>query len=113
MDDAASQILYGPFEEVYALSDVTSQDILWSYAGAEVLLKKDPRQLHIITPGQWTEDNSVPEPFVDYDIGDQVAFTAKSLPRVSIAQQVRIFGISVSVDEEENEKLGQMQLYPG
>lgn len=109
----SSQLAYGPLEEVYSLSDVDQAKTLGAYAAAEILLKYIPRQMYSITPFNWTPDNSVPEPFVDYRIGDQVTFVARQLPRVAINQQVRIFGISVAIDEESNEKLGQLQIYPG
>ena len=66
-----------------------------------------------MTPFNWFPESSVPEPFVEYDLGDQVRFVAKHAARVNVNQQVRIFGISVSIDEEGNEKMGQVQLYPG
>lgn len=111
--DVDSQRLYGPFEEVYSLSDAKSIDILRAYAVGEILLKHVPRQLYSITPFNWTDQNSVPEPFVEYNLGDQVGFVAKQPPRISIDQQVRVFGISVSIDAEGNERLGQLQISPG
>lgn len=110
--DEESQGYYGPFEEVYSLSDAKSLDVLRAYAVGEIALKRNPRQLYSITPFNWTAENSVPEPFVDYDLGDQVGFVAYQEPRISINQQVRIFGISVSIDAEGNEKLGQLQVTP-
>lgn len=111
--DEESQRYYGPFEEVYSLSDAKSIDVLRAYAVGEIALKRFPRQLYTITPFNWTVENSVPEPFVEYDLGDQVRFVAQQPPRISINQQVRVFGISVSIDAEGNEKLGQLQIYPG
>jgi hypothetical protein len=113
VDDDVSQSLYGPFEEVYSLSDVSQTNILSAYAGAEIALKATPRQLFSITPFNWTTKANVPEPFVDYNIGDQVKFVARHLPRVSVNQQVRVFGIALDIDEEGNEKLSQLQIYPG
>ena len=111
--DQASQDIYGPVQEVYALSDVTRAEILGAYANAEIVLKRVPRQIYTITPFRWTDENSVPEPFVNYRLGDQVRFVARSGTRVSINQQVRVFGIQVSIDAESNESLGQLQIYPG
>lgn len=110
-DHDTSMSSYGPFEEVYSISDATSKDVLDAYAYGEIALKAYPRQLNSVTPFNWTDQNSVPEPFVEYDLGDQVRFIAKQPPRISINQAVRIFGISVSIDAEGNEKLGQLQIY--
>jgi hypothetical protein len=108
-----SQSQYGPLEEFSTLSDVTVNSTLQAYASAEVAVKAQPRQLMSLQPFNWTLDGSVPEPFVDYDIGDQVVLVANAPPRIAINQQVRIFGMSFSIDEEDNEKIGPLQIYPG
>jgi hypothetical protein len=113
--DGTSMSLYGPFDEMTSLSDITglnANQILQYYASAEVAVRAYPREMHSITPFSFTPENSVPEPFVDYDLGDQVAFIARNGSRVRVNQQVRIFGISLSIDEEDNERLGQLQIYP-
>lgn len=110
--DIASQQAYGPFEEFASLSDVPETEILASYAQAEVNIRKTPRVMYQVTPFPWTEQNSSPEPFVDYRVGDQVALVARRLPRLDVNQQVRIFGMEVGIDEEGNERLGQLSLYP-
>jgi hypothetical protein len=65
------------------------------------------------TPFPWTDGSSVPEPFVDYRIGDRVRLVAKHDPRIDVNTNVRIFGINVGISEEDNEALGQLQVYPG
>lgn len=114
--DTTSMDLYGPIEEIATLGDLTgsnANNVLQAYAAGEVAIRSLPRQLHSITPFQHTDGGPVPEPFVDYGIGDQVAFIAKHGRRININQQVRIFGLNISIDEEGNEKISSMQIYPG
>lgn len=113
-DDLASQNDYGVFEEVAQLSDVGENSVLSAYSGAEIIFRSRPRIIYAMTPFPFIEGGRVPEPFLEYDIGDKAYLTAKWGKRVNIAgQAVRVFGMSVSIDEEGNEKLGQLQLAPG
>lgn len=113
LDPEGRQRYYGPFEEIYSLSGGNvSEDTMRQYVVGEITLKSDPRQIFMLTPFNWTAENSVPEPFVEYDIGDQVSLVAQQPPRISIEKQVRVFGISVAIDPEGNEKLGQLQVSP-
>lgn len=111
--DTTSQQQYGVMEEYTTLSDVAITGTLQAFASAEVAVRSQPRQLFSMTPFNWTSENAVPEPFVDYDIGDQVSFSAVAPPRIQIAQQVRVFGMQFTIDEEDNERIGQLQIYPG
>lgn len=109
-----SQMSYGLIEEVANISDAQNQGVLRAYAGAEVLLRQQPRVIYTITPFSYTESGRVPEPFVDYDIGDLVYLTAKHGARINVqGQAMRIFGLSVTITEEGNEQIGQLQLSPG
>lgn len=111
--DTASQDAYGPLDEVTTLSDVRSTNILLAYATVEVLVRKDPRIIYSMTPYPYTAKSSVPQPFVDYRLGDQVYFSARQGTRVSIDKQpVRVFGMSLNIDEEGNERMDSLQLTP-
>lgn len=108
-----SQDEYGLFEEVVSLSDVGDVGVLGTYAAGEIYVRYRPRIVYSITPFPFSPGNSVPEPFVDYNVGDRVLLTAKLLPRLTIENQaVRVFGISVTIDEEGNERLGALQTSP-
>ena len=115
--DLASQALYGLIEETVSLPEIGPERemILQYYASAEVALRAQPRIIYTITPFPYAgNEGRVPEPFVDYGIGDKVYFSAHWPPRVDISNQaVRVFGISMTIDEEGNERPGPLQVSPG
>jgi hypothetical protein len=112
-DDAASQALFGLIEESVSLTDARDASILSYYAGAEVALRAQPRVIYSMTPLPWLEGKGIPEPFVDYDLGDKAYFSARWGERIDIQKQaVRVFGISMQIDEEGNERPGPLQLSP-
>lgn len=121
-DDITAMQQVGPLEEMASLSDVVdtvttptgvSQSILWTYSAGEITLRTNPRIIYSLTPFAYTPDGGVPEPFVDYGIGDQVRFTAHPNKRVQISNQaVRVFGMNVTIDDNGAEKLGQLQFTP-
>jgi hypothetical protein len=98
--DDASMAAYGLVEEVVSLSDLTGQSAnnsLGYYASAEVAIRSTPRQIYSFTPFNWHPEGSVPEPFVDYDIGDLVNLGVVSKPRINTKLNVRIFGMSFAI----------------
>jgi hypothetical protein len=113
--DQPSQTAYGFIEEMASLSDLSglnaNQTLLY-YANAEVAIRKTPRQLYSLTPFNWTSGSSVPEPFVDYRIGDVVRLGINAKPRLQTQLGVRVFGMSFNIDEEGNEKIGALQVSP-
>jgi hypothetical protein len=118
-DDPTSQDSVGPLEEQMALTDVGDRIVLSTYAAGEVLIRKDSRQIFAVTPFPFTKGSSVPEPFVDYDLGDRVYMRAILPPRVNVQNAagtgplgVRVFGMGVSIDDNGMERLGQLQLSP-
>lgn len=112
-EDIDSQNDYQLFEEITSLSEVVDPNVLLGYAGAEVVLRRTPRVVYSIAPFPWVPGRT-PEPFADYNVGDMVSFTAKHEPRVSIQNQaVRIFGMSVNITNEGNEKISSLQITPG
>lgn len=106
---------YGLIEESVALSDAKTTEAVAAYVGSEVLLRSSPRIIYSLTPFPFTTDlgpGRIPEPFVDYTVGDKVYLTAKT-PRMQIQNQgVRVFGITVTPDANGNEILGQLQVSP-
>lgn len=115
-----SQKSYGLFEETATLSDVTDPGVLSTYAGGEVLIRSVPRVTYSLSPFPWTQETDhIPEPFIDYTVGDKVYFSAKSDPneqgqrRIDIRRQaVRIFEMNVNIDDNGNENLGQLGVSP-
>jgi hypothetical protein len=112
-DDVARIQQIGLIEEVQQLSGVVSNDVLLAYAGAEIIVRSNGVVTYGVTPFRYTPDGSVPEPFVDYREGDQVRISADSEKRGTISKQaVRVFGIKVSLDDNGNESIGQLQVAP-
>ncbi len=103
-DDYPSQFIHGVFEETITLGDVVEEEILGAYANATVAFRKDPATIINFVPAQFTSSvDNVPEPFVDYEIGD-IVYLGANRGRLKLdSQAIRIFGISVSIDEEGNE----------
>lgn len=111
-EDTAAQSEYQLFEEVVNLSDVVDTNVLLAFAGGEVTLRARPRVIYTLQPFPWKR-GQVPQPFVDYGLGKVVEFSAKKGTRINIQRQkVRVFGMNVSITNEGNEKLGQLQVTP-
>lgn len=110
--DTASIAAYGAFEEQVSLSDIADVNVLTAYGAEEVTFRKTPRVIYSITPfPRHSAPLRVPDPLVDYGLGDQVYLTAVRPPRVLIQNQaVRVFGLDINIDDEGNEKLGALQL---
>lgn len=113
VSDGTSISTYGLREDVVSIGDFASSDYsttLLAVAGAELLFRKDPRQIFSVTPKPHVDDGSVPEPYVDYWLGDTVYLSA-NVGRLYIqGQAVRIFGISISIDENGTERVGDLRL---
>jgi hypothetical protein len=112
--DAASIAAYGAFEELANLSDVADPNVLTAYGAAEIEFLRQPKVIYSITPfPRGSAPDRVPDPLVDYGLGDQVYLTAKYPPRIQISNQaVRVFGMDITIDDEGNERLGALQLSP-
>jgi hypothetical protein len=112
--DAASIAAYGAFEEQVSLSDVYDVNVLTAYGAEEITFRRNPRIIYSVTPFPvGSAKKRVPDPLIDYGLGDQVYLTAKYPPRLSLSNQaVRVFGMDITIDEEGNEKLGALQLSP-
>lgn len=103
---------YGVFESVVNLNQtVPNADSLAYYTAAEYLFTSEPDISYSITPFPYTIGSSIPEPFVDYDIGDQVRFRALKEPRIDVSGSFRVFGMSVSITDDGNETIGELQIY--
>ncbi len=116
-DVGLSQYAFRLREETIALSDYKDESTLQAYAAAEIALRAGPRITYSITPfpfGGEQAEGRVPEPFVDYRLGDTIYFSAKWPPRINIQKQAaRIFGITVNIDENGNERISPLSIYPG
>jgi hypothetical protein len=118
-DNAADQAQNGLIESMTAWTDCNSSQVLLSEAGAQVIMRANGKITYGIQPFIYAGDigappTSVPEPFVDFDpIGDEFKLTAVHPKRGNIMlQTVRSFGVTVTIDEENNGTLGQLQVAP-
>lgn len=113
-EDSASEDFYNiVMEEVASLTEVASKDTLLTYVAGEVALRGKPRKIYSILPFPWFEDSSVPEPFVDYNVGDQVALFAKHGERIKVDNlPVRIFGINIDISDDGTERVSSLQVSP-
>lgn len=106
--NSAAQNTYGLFEDVASLSDVGSPETLLAYAGAEVLYRETPRHSFTIVPVPAIAAN-VPVPLADYQLGDIVFLTAKRGRLDVDAQPIRIFGMTIAIDENGIERVTGLQ----
>lgn len=77
------------------------------YAAAEVAVRANPRSIITMVPKARgiEEPTTVPRAFIDFDIGDTVYLTA-SHGRINLRmQKIRVFGFTLSIDDNGNEKI--------
>jgi hypothetical protein len=111
-DSETSMLDIGPIEEVHNLSGVKNSNTLLAFAGAEIIVRDFGIITYGVTPKTYLPDSGEPEPFVDFRIGDRLRIRARHPVRGNISQLVRVFGITVTLDDKKNERLGQLQLSP-
>ena len=119
MWNVTDQATNGLIETLTQWTDCTSTDVLVAEAGAQIIMREHGKITYGITPfhyagGIGLPPTSVPEPFVDYNpVGDEFMLKATHKVRGDIPLGlVRSFGVSISIDEESNEQLGQLQVAP-
>jgi hypothetical protein len=105
---------YGIWENQQSLSDITDVNVLAAFANAEVAVRSTPKIVYKILPHPYAPDHThVPQPFVDYRIGDVIYVTAKYSPRILINKQaMRVYGISLSVGDDGAERISSLQVSP-
>lgn len=106
---------YGLFETQQALSTVVSNTILAAFAAVEVLTREKPLPIYSFAPMAVNARINVPEPFVDYEIGDFVYLGAR-YGRMNVfstdgkkAQAVRVFNMKIALDDNGNESVTEIQ----
>jgi hypothetical protein len=119
-DDPTGIADVGLIEEVTQLSGVagagpsgSANPVLLAYAGGEVVIRMNGVITYSVTPFVFSPNGPVPEPTVDYRVGDQIRVTAIHPPRGNIVNQaVRVFGMDFGIDDNDNEQLGALELSP-
>jgi hypothetical protein len=113
--DTTQQSTIGLLEESVVLADVKDNNVLLAYSGGEILIRNNGLITYTVQPFPLPYDrpSNVPEAFLDFRVGDQVRLTAVHPPRVGIrGQAVRIFGMSVDIDDNGVAALGPLQVAP-
>src|SRR3954447_21432531 len=119
-DDPHSILIYGAFEEDFSMGDTgVSLETLQIGAAAEVFYRSNPRVTWQATPFPWTPGGNVPRLFDDYNIGDVCRLAAKrSWVRVparldeGVVQPVRVFGATINLDDNGDERVTALQFAP-
>jgi hypothetical protein len=106
VNDPTSEDQYGLFEEYNSLSGA-NQSILQPYGVAELVIRSRPLITYSLTPSPHG-----PRLFEDFLVGDRVGWSAqKDRFRIS-GQSIRVFGASVSLDDNDNETISSLQTTP-
>lgn len=106
--DEGSIEAYGLFESTVSLSDVTDVDVLVGYAGAETAYKLQPFQTYEFEPLNDAADSTF-SPFDDFSLGDIGYLCAQKGDIVIDFQPVRLFGFSIDIDENGNERVSNVR----
>lgn len=110
-ENLEAQDEYQLFEEIISLSDVVDPNVLLAYSGSEVTLKGRPRIITNIMPFATTGSGKTPQPLEDYDLGDRILYSVIKGDRINIEDQIaRVFGLSLSITDEGNEKVTGFQV---
>jgi hypothetical protein len=99
---------YGIWEETVNLTDAPD-DILQPYMAAELVYRSRPVVQYTIVPKVNAES---PRLFDDFQIGEQIFFNAREGAFKVENQGIRVFGASITVDSEMNEKVTNLQTTP-
>lgn len=106
---------YGLFQKQTSLPTVTGEIILEAYTAIEVLTLENPLPIYGFEPLPLRADGNVPEVMGEYDIGDFVYLGANYGRMVVFnsaktgPQAVRVFGLTLSIDDNGNEKVASVQ----
>jgi hypothetical protein len=104
--DAADE--YGILEETTSLGEA-DDEILLPYVAAELVYRSRPIVNYTLVPKLNAES---PRLFDDFKIGDLISFTAREGAFKVSNQGIRVFGASISVDADMNEKVSALQTSP-
>lgn len=107
--DTDAALDYGVLEDLVSLGEA-QDDILLPYVAAELVYRSRPIVNYTIVPKMNAE---APRLFDDFQIGDKIYFTAREGAFKVEGQAIRVFGASISVDTEMNEKISSLQTSPG
>jgi hypothetical protein len=96
-------------EEWLSLSDVGSAIIAGAYGAAELVYKRFGTITYQIAPRQY---GNMLRPWDDYELGDQVYFNADRGRLKIESQGVRVFSLSIEIDDQGNEVVSELGVSP-
>lgn len=115
--EPGSKSKYGVSEETIALTDVGEIDILFAFAAAETEVRHQPIVIYNISPFPYRDmgnlnQTNIPRLFYDFQLGDRLYFSAREGWLKINKQAVRVFGVSIQIDEVGDEKMTNFQISP-
>lgn len=103
----------GLWEDSLTVSDQSiKNDVLLGYAGAETAYRASPTRRFNPTPVPYDGTYLIPAVFSDYELGDIVYMVAdRGAMKIGTTsrQAIRVFGFTVNVDGEGNERISELQ----
>lgn len=106
--DLPSIETYGIHQQVINVNEISNTSILGAIANTEVAIKAQPRVTINFDPKMEGRSN-IPELFADYNLGDQVYLTAIRDNAQILQQAIRIFGATLTLDNNNHAKVSQIQ----
>jgi hypothetical protein len=109
--DMTAMDRYGLWENTENIPDEgVKQEVLQGYAGAEVAYRSNPIRFYDPSPLPISSSKRVPWLYDDYSVGDIVYLVARDgAIRIGVddgePQAIRLFSMSVSIDENDNENI--------
>lgn len=100
---------YGLHQGVEQINEIPDTQLLGAIANAELAINEYPRiTINFDPKGEGTQEN-IPRLFEDYNVGDKIYLTAKQHGAEIINQAIRVFGVTLDIDENGNEKVTSLQ----
>jgi len=108
-DSAAIESASVMLEEWLTLSDVANATIAGAYANAELIYKRFGTITYQLQPRQYGD---MLRPWDDYELGDQIYFSANRGRMKIYDQGVRVFSLNIGIDDQGNEIIPELGVVP-
>jgi len=99
----------GVFEEPIT-GDLIDQTLRQKLVDLHIAIRKQPRVLYEFVPFRSDAGGPVPQPFVDYDLGDRVSTRAFWGGKTRLEAVMRIYGMEIEIGNDQSEKV-KLDLY--
>jgi len=110
VDDQAAISAAGiMLEEQQSLSDVQSATVATAFAAAELAYKRLGIVTYALSVKQYGD---IPRPWDDFELGDKVYFSANRGRMQIYDQAVRVFSLSIDIDDNGNEVISELGVAP-